>query len=159
QHLGTRVSHKRVAVFLGLNRVIPVQARLQQLWPAVEAQDDIEVGVGGAGFNQGNRNLGVFTQPGSHDGSGRATTDYQIVVVRLVQILLHSCVLVSVLLWEPAGDRWLGVFVNVFGNGVFFQAGHAEFTTNAGLFETAPFCLRQVWVVVVDPDRAVTQLA
>src|SRR5699024_6847256 len=97
QHLGTRVSHKRVAVFLGLNRVIPVQARLQQLWPAVEAQDDIEVGVGGAGFNQGNRNLGVFTQPGSHDGSGRATTDYQIVVVRLVQILLHSCVLVSVL--------------------------------------------------------------
>src|SRR5699024_10401463 len=50
-------------------------------------------------------------------------------------------------------------FVDVFGHGVLFHAGNTEFATNTGLLESAPLCLRQVWVVVVDPDGTVTQFA
>ena len=40
---------------------------------------------------------------------------------------------------------------------VLVQAGRSEFATHAGLLEAAPFRLRKIRVVVVDPDGSVTQ--
>ena len=65
----------------------------------------------------------------------------------------------SALAGEPAGDGRLGVLVDVLGLGVLLEAGGAELAPEPGHLEAAPLRLRQVGVVVVDPDRAVAQCA
>ena len=58
---------------------------------------------------------------------------------------------------EPAGRAGRGVLPDVLGLAVFVEAAGAELAADAGLLEAAPLGLRQVGVVVVDPDRAVAQ--
>ena len=42
----------------------------------------LEVGVVGSGFQQQHRSVGVFAQPGGHDGTGRAGADDDVVVLQ-----------------------------------------------------------------------------
>src|SRR5580765_3037899 len=58
---------------------------------------------------------------------------------------------------EPAGRCRLGVLVNVLDLAVLVEAGRAQFPPDPGLLEAAPLGLRDVGVVVVDPDRPVAK--
>ena len=58
---------------------------------------------------------------------------------------------------EPAARAGLRVLPDVLGLAVFVEAGRAELAADPGLLEAAPLGLRQVRVVVVDPDRPVAQ--
>src|SRR5690606_37375777 len=55
------------------------------------------------------------------------------------------------------GDGRSEALVDVLGLLVLGQPGRTELTAEPGLLEAAPLSLRQVRVVVVDPDRAVAQ--
>ncbi len=56
---------------------------------------------------------------------------------------------------EPAGRPRCRVLPDVLGLTVLVETGRAELPADPGALEAAPFCLRQVRVVVVDPDRPV----
>src|SRR5699024_11114164 len=47
----------------------------------------------------------------------------------------------------------------MFRHGVLFKSSDAKLSADTGLFEATPFGLGEVWVVVVNPDRAVTHFA
>src|SRR5699024_11886779 len=90
QNACTGVTHKRVSVFLWFDGVAPIQTGFQQLWPPVQLQDYILINIGWAGFYQGNRNVGIFTQPGGYDSSGGATTDHQVIIIVFCHVMLQS---------------------------------------------------------------------
>src|ERR1700755_3323032 len=60
---------------------------------------------------------------------------------------------------EPVRGTRAGVVVNVLLLLVFLQAGGPEFAADARLAEPAPFRLRKVRVVVVDPHGSVPERA
>src|SRR5262245_25807231 len=58
---------------------------------------------------------------------------------------------------EPSFGPWIGVLPDVLDFAVFVESDAAEFATVAGALHAAPFGLRHVGVVVVDPDGSVPQ--
>src|SRR5699024_12583567 len=66
-------------------------------------------------------------------------------------------VLSRALALEPAGHRRRDVVVDVLLLLVLSQAGRSQLAAITRLPHAAPLCLRQVWVEVIDPDRAVAQ--
>src|SRR5690349_17866995 len=58
---------------------------------------------------------------------------------------------------EPPFGPWVGVLPDVFDLAVLIETGAAEFATVAGALHPAPFGLRHVRVVIVDPDGSVSQ--
>src|SRR5690349_15727975 len=56
---------------------------------------------------------------------------------------------------EPAGGLGCGVVPDVFDLLIFREPGRAEFTTVAGLSESAPLRRRGVVAEIVEPHRAV----
>ena len=60
---------------------------------------------------------------------------------------------------EPARRTGCGVLPDVLRLTVLVETARAKFPADAGLLETAPLRLRQVAVVVVDPDRPVAEPA
>src|SRR5699024_5262194 len=73
------MAHEGVAVFLLLDRVVPVESGLQQLHPPAQVQYDILTDVGGTGLEQSDPDGRVLAQPGSDGGSGRSAADDDIV--------------------------------------------------------------------------------
>ena len=80
EHLGAGVAHERVAVFLLLDRVIPVQAGLEKFGPALQGQDLIKVAVVRAGLEEGNGDVRVLGQAGGDSGTGGTATDDDVIV-------------------------------------------------------------------------------
>src|SRR6267142_1031115 len=58
---------------------------------------------------------------------------------------------------EPPLGPWVGVLPDVLDLAVFVETGPAEFAAVAGALHSAPFGLRYVGVIVVDPDGPVPQ--
>src|SRR5699024_12150707 len=73
------VAHKRVALLLLFDGVVPVEPGLEELHPPIEPEDDILADVGRAGFEQPDADLGILAQSRGDRGSRRAAADDDVV--------------------------------------------------------------------------------
>ena len=71
----------------------------------------------------------------------------------------HPLLIPSRVTGEPASRCGVDVLVDVLGFDVLHESRGAKLSAETGLFESTPLGLRQVRVIVVDPDRAVAQRA
>ena len=70
QHLGAGVAQERVALLLGLDEVVPVVARVQEVHPVLEAQDRVVVDVRRACLDEADPHVRILRQPRRDDAPG-----------------------------------------------------------------------------------------
>ena len=79
EHLRAGVAHVGVARLLGLDRVVPVVAGLEQLHPAAQVEDRVVADVGGPGLDETDRHVRVLGETRGHRAAGGAPADDDVV--------------------------------------------------------------------------------
>src|ERR1035441_3534077 len=77
QHLGPGVAHEAVALLLGLDQVVPVIARIEQVHPILQAQDRLIVDVRRPRFQHADGDRMILRQPRrQYTAGGAAARDH-----------------------------------------------------------------------------------